>query len=220
MSKMESFKDREALYDDVASRMAGQLKASLVARGEAFLALSGGSTPRPIYERLSKDSSVDWQNVTVTLVDERLTPPGHGDSNETLVRDTLCQGEGARATFMAMEEGRRDLPAMDVALLGMGTDGHYASLFPTADKLEEGLREGASDIMRMTPDPLPANAPYPRLTMSLPAIAKTRALILALTGEEKRKVLEQARTEGPVRELPIRSLLALDHDNLFIAWAP
>ena len=219
MSNLEIFDSRDGLFEKLAERTAAARKDAIAERGEAHLALSGGSTPRPIYEALSRDDSVDWSKVTVTLVDERMTEPGDPASNEVLVRESLLQNHGAAATFVALEEGATGMPTMDLAILGMGGDGHYASLFPTAEELETALAKDAPDVLRMTPNPLPENAPFPRLTMTLPMIERTRSLVLAITGEEKRDVFHAAHEEGPVREYPIRSLLSLQHKDLFIAWA-
>ena len=219
MSNLITFDSRDALYAAAADAMALALKEGLLARGTGHVALSGGSTPAPIYERLSTDGSVDWTKVTVTLADERMTEPGDPASNEVLVRNTLLQNEAKDATFAPLGEGQAKLADQDVILLGMGGDGHFASLFPTAKELNQGMDAHAGSVLRMTPDPLPANAPFPRLTLSLAAILRAKQLILAITGEEKRSVLEQANTPGDVRELPIRALLAADHPDFTIVWA-
>jgi len=220
MSNLITFDDRDALYDAAAKAMALAVKEGILANSEGHMALSGGSTPAPIYQRLSTDVSVEWAKVAVTLADERMTEPGDPASNEVLVRQTLMQNAGAAARFHPLTEGQAELADQDVILLGMGGDGHFASLFPTAKELDAGIASDSPPVLRMTPDPLPANAPFPRLTLSLAAILRARKLILAITGDQKRSVLEQAKEDGPVRELPIRALLAADHSDFTIFWAP
>ena len=220
MNDLHTFETQADLFDNVASRTAHALNKAISDRSTAFLALSGGSTPRPIYERLAQNSEVDWSQVTVTLVDERMTELGDPASNEVLVRESLLTKHAGAAKFQPLEENARGLPTLDAVILGMGSDGHFASLFPTAAELEDAFEVDAPDVLRMTPDPLPANAPFPRLTLTLRVIREARSLTLAITGEEKRQVFEQAQSDGSVRELPIRSLLALRHPDLFIAWAP
>lgn len=220
MSNFVDFESREDLHRATAGLMADGLKAATAERGEAFLALSGGGTPAPVYEALSVDASVPWDKVEVTLADERLTPPGHADSNETLVRNTLLKNDGAAASFSALDDTVERLPRQDVILLGMGGDGHFASLFPGAAELPAALDPAARPVMRVVPDPMPAHAPYERLTLTLPAILDAEHLILAITGAEKRAVLEEATNGGPVEDLPIRALLRADHPSLLIHWAP
>lgn len=211
--------DRDALTRAVADGIAGILRDAVARKGEARIALSGGSTPGPVYERLSADESVPWSRTVVTLADERLTPEGHADSNETLVRRTLLKGAGAAARFEPLREGQESLPPQDVILLGMGSDGHVASLFPGARELGAALAPSAPAVLRVVPDPLPAHAPYHRLTLTLPTILEADHLVLAITGEEKRSVLERASGDGPVDELPVRALLRAGHSHLTIHWA-
>ncbi|MEM9838930.1 MAG: 6-phosphogluconolactonase [Pseudomonadota bacterium] len=220
MSSFHTFTDREALYSDAETRIISALSSGVADRGEAHMALSGGSTPAPIYERLSAYDKLDWSKVTVTLVDERMTEPNDPASNEVLVRNTLLKDAASSATFTPITEGQASVPQQDIMLLGMGGDGHFASLFPTAEELQDGLYASAPAVLRMTPNPLPANAPFPRLTLTLPTILASRALVLAITGDEKRGVLDSAQEAGPTEDLPISALLRADHPNLTILWAP
>lgn len=221
MSNFVDFESRSDLVKSTAGIIADALRAAIAERGNAKIALSGGSTPGPIYEALSGYGAVEWDKVDVTLADERLTPPGHPDSNESLVRKTLMKNHAAGARFLPLNEDAATLPRQDVIVLGMGGDGHFASLFPNAPQLRDALRPGAPPVLRMVPDPLPDNAPYQRLTLSLATILDAEQLILVVTGDDKRAVLTRAsKEEGPVEDLPIRALLRAEHPNLLIHWAP
>lgn len=196
------------------------LQEAITERGEAHIALAGGSTPKPIYEALSLDDRVEWDRVTAILTDERLTPPGDPASNEAMLHSTLMKGAAVGVRYRRIEEGAATLPQQDLILLGMGADGHFASLFPGAEELSDGLAPDAPAVLRMTPNPLPANAPFPRLSLSLPTILNARRLLVVMTGDEKREVVERAQQPGAVEELPIRALLQSGHTDLQVAWAP
>ena len=211
---------------DMARRIAAILADAIATRGVAAIALSGGRSPRPVLEALST-AALDWDKVIVTLVDERWVAPDHADSNERLIRETLLQGKAAKARFVPMKNGAPDaylgqadceaafaaLPwPLDIILLGMGEDGHTASLFPEAKELAEGLATGALTIA-VTP---PA-APHQRMSLSASAILKSRHIFLQIAGAAKKAVYDQALAGGPVEELPIRVALC-QHDVSVEVW--
>ena len=220
MSELLAFSDRAALITGVADLVATTLQNVVAERGSAHIALAGGSTPKPIYEALSTDERVPWDKVTAMLTDERLTPPGDPASNEAMLHAALLQGDASAATYQQLIENTPSLPQQDLILLGMGADGHFASLFPDAEELSAGLSPDAPAVLRMTPNPLPANAPFPRLSLSLPTILNARRLVVVITGEEKRGVFEQAHEPGATEDLPIRALLQSGHTDFQVAWAP
>ncbi len=204
---------------DIAARMAAVLTQAIAERGVAAIAVSGGRSPRPVFEALAK-ADLDWGKVVVTLVDERWVAPDEADSNEKLVRDTLLQGQAAQARFVPMKTdaadayaGRAEVEAtfatlpwpLDIVMLGMGEDGHTASLFPQAAELAEGLSSKARTIA-VTP---PA-APHQRLSLTASAILSARHIFLQISGNAKTAVYSNALEEGPVEQLPIR--LALHQD--------
>ncbi|MEK7343917.1 MAG: 6-phosphogluconolactonase [Pseudomonadota bacterium] len=204
---------------DLAARIAAILGDAIAARGVATLAVSGGRSPRPVLEALSQ-APIDWGKVVVTLVDERWVEPVSADSNERLVRETLLQGPAAEARFVPMKneaadayagqaEAERAIAALpwplDIVLLGMGDDGHTASLFPEAAELAEGLSSSARTIA-VTP---PA-APHQRLSLTASAILDSRHIFLQIGGAGKRAVYDRALAGGPVEELPIRLALLQD----------
>ncbi|KFL47125.1 6-phosphogluconolactonase [Sphingobium sp. ba1] len=213
------FTDSALAAADLAARIATVLEQAIATRGVATIALSGGSSPRPVLESLSASLS-DWSKVIVTLVDERWVDTTDSDSNEKLVRDTLLQGPAAAARFVPMKNAAADaylgqpkaeedfaaLPwPLDIILLGMGDDGHTASLFPEAKELDDGLSSTALTIA-VTP---PA-APHQRLSLTAHAILSSRHIFLQISGAAKKAIYDRALAGGPVEELPIRVALCQD----------
>jgi 6-phosphogluconolactonase len=222
MMEFLTFPDCDAMTKAVAAAMETALRQRLSQPGTVSLALSGGRTPGPIYETLSS-ADLDWSRVTVTLSDDREVPPTSPYSNAKLVRETLLKGAAARARFVPLQAGPVD-PALlpfEIVLLGMGEDGHTASLFPGAKGLAEALDPDAEpQCVVMTPVPLPVEAPYPRLSLTLPAILSARQILLLLVGEAKKKVFEKACEDGPATSMPIRAILRQSRVPLTVYWAP
>jgi 6-phosphogluconolactonase len=161
--------------------------------------------------------------VTITLSDDREVPPTSPYSNAKLVRETLLKGVAACARFMPLQAGPID-PAMlpfDIVMLGVGEDGHIASLFPGAAGLAEALDLGAvAQCVVITPIPLPVEAPYPRLTLALSAILSSRWIMLLLAGETKKHVFETACEGGDAALMPVRGVLHQNQVPLTVCWAP
>ncbi len=211
----------EVLALDLAGFVAQRLREGLAARGQALLVVSGGSTPVPFFKALSA-MPLDWARVSVTLADERWLPPDHADSNERLVRENLLQREAARAAFLPLFNGaaspevaapavaqslaRLPWPA-DVVVLGMGGDGHTASLFPHAPELTVALAEGEGPYCMSVVAPAAPNVPVPRLSLTRRALLDTRQLLVHITGASKLALIEQAMQDGPVAQWPIRLAL-------------
>ena len=199
------FADRERLAWNLAADIASMLRRVVSANGRAVLAVSGGTTPKLFFEKLS-DMEVPWNRVTVTLVDERQVPETSERSNARLVRETLLQNKAAAAKFVPLFENPEAaaLPRFDIAILGMGNDGHTASFFPGGDRLAEAL-DPATDkkIVAMNA----TGAGEPRLTFTLPVLTDTGYLVLHIEGAEKRKVLDRALEEGPEADMPVRAVL-------------
>ncbi len=223
-----------ALADEVAA----SLRSALAARGRAVLAVSGGSTPAALY-RILADTELDWDRVTVVLVDERWVDPGQAGSNETFVHETLLQGRAAHAVFVglktahaaptdaaperahAVAEALAGAP-IDVAVLGLGADGHTASWFPHADGLEAALAADAPLVaaIRAAPSAV-TGAHLDRLTLTLPALRDARQSIIMITGPEKRRAYEAALDElNAVADMPVRALLAATGATVSTRWAP
>ncbi|GGB32990.1 6-phosphogluconolactonase [Sphingomonas metalli] len=226
-------------YDDVgelADAIAGDvqfvIESALDARGSAVIALAGGKTPFPAYEKLAQ-AKLDWKRVTIIPTDERVVPLGDPLSNVTgLAKIFLPKGARVmpivpQATPDYKAAGRsadalmQDLHwPLDFCLLGVGGDGHTASIFPGPD-FDEALN-GPKErrALGVLPEPLPAEAPVPRVSLSRAAIASTRALMIAITGDAKRKVVEQAIKQGPSSAYPIGRVLSEVELPVDIHWAP
>jgi 6-phosphogluconolactonase len=229
---MHSFTDRPSLAAALAERVAEQLRAGIAERGRAVLAVSGGSTPGPFFDRLSQ-AELDWSRVEVTLVDERWVDEHNDRSNARLVRSRLLQGPAAAARLVplyaaaetpeaAIAEVRARIAALpqpfDAVILGMGPDGHTASFFPGGDRLAEALdprAEVAVLPMRAT------GAGEPRITLTLSALLDTRALFLHIEGEPKRQLLADARLgQGAAADYPVRAVLTQSRVPLAVYWSP
>lgn len=225
-----SFQSREKLLETLATTIADYLVQGITANGHASLAVSGGSTPIELFKKISIQT-LPWQHVFICLVDERWVEPDDADSNEKLVRTHLLQNNAAVANFTGMKnaaltasEGMQEyeqhlqkIPMpFDVLILGMGGDGHTASLFPGAQKLA-----AATDMRseNMCIGIAPLTAPHERMTLTLPAILNSRHIILHIVGQEKKNVLEHAQQEGPSEEFPIRFILSQNSTPFSIYWA-
>jgi 6-phosphogluconolactonase len=213
--------DPALLALDVADHVAGLLRQGVAERGRALLIVSGGSTPVPFFQALAR-CALDWSAVTITLADERWVPPDHPDSNEALVRAHLLRANAAAAHFVPLYNGAatpaEGVPALEAALatlpwpadavvLGMGGDGHTASLFPDAPELPYALMDAAPARCLAVASPAPPNVPVPRVSLTRRALLDTRQLIVHLTGEDKLELLHQAMLPGDVAEYPIRAVL-------------
>ena len=179
--------------------IAERLGAAIAARGGAVLMLSGGSSPRPVHEALSK-VDLDWSKVRVGLVDERMDPAG---SNAVFVVDSLFRNRARAATFVGIHEGGyADMTPADVSVLGMGTDGHTASWFPDSPDLEAALdMDNDRTVMRVDAEGCEGAGGFPqRLTLTRAAVLAARDILLFIPGAKKREVF--LNREG----LPVASL--------------
>jgi 6-phosphogluconolactonase len=211
------FDSREALAESLARDVADELTRAVEAKGKATLAVSGGSTPKLFFEKLSH-IDIPWSRVSVTLVDERQVPDTSERSNARLVRTHLLQDRAAVAHFipLAANPDAEKVPPFDVAILGMGNDGHTASFFPGGDRLAEALDETASARL------IEINAPgagEPRVTFTLPVLQSAGRLKLHIEGLEKKDVLRKALGHGPREEMPVRALLR-SAAPMTLYWCP
>lgn len=231
---IRNFPSREAMAEVLAREMAGRLAHAIDRRGAAAMALSGGSTPAGLYKALSK-CDLDWPRVTAALVDERWVPPGAEGSNETFIRAALRQNKAADMRLIGMwsdapspaagladaQARYADLPApFDVAVLGMGPDGHTASWFPHAQGLAQALDEAGPRLAAVKAAKSDVTGDHlDRMTLTLGAVSEADFICLLMTGDEKRSVFERALEAGPVEDMPVRAIFRARPD-LLACWAP
>lgn len=222
-----SHSDAQHLARALAENVAGALRDAIDSRGQATLVVSGGRSPIAFFKALSQQT-LPWNKVLVSLADERWVPTSHEDSNEALVRRHLLQGPAAEAQLLGLyqsaasleqaaelaEQALRDLPGIDVLILGMGTDGHTASLFPDSPNLDEALSE---DCSRRCLPMLAPSVPHQRLTLTLPLLRAARLPLLSIEGPGKLAVLEQALQQDNLKNMPISAFLRAP---LEIYWCP
>lgn len=225
------FPTKDKLAEALAQAVAENLNHGVDAHGAASLAVSGGSTPKRFFEVLGARADIDWDNVTVTLVDERWVDETSDRSNARLVKETLLKGPAGAATFVPLfsggdapdaagiEKTNQALAAVsapfDAVILGMGTDGHTASFFPGGDTLSEALTGQGPVVAISAP-----GAGEARVTFTLPRLLATRALYLHIEGDEKAKVFDKALETGPVEDMPVRAVLSQSAVNVALFWCP
>jgi 6-phosphogluconolactonase len=226
MSEWRTFTDREALDNSLAAHVVSKLALGIAARGTAYLVVSGGSTPVDLFSLLSA-SNLDWKNVVVLLADERCVPVDHQDRNERLVREVLLTGQAEQAQFLSLMPTPDDatvnieglssflssLPRFDVVLLGMGEDGHTASLFPCASALKDGLTTDEAALITR-----PKTASHARVSMSRRRLQAADHGVIHITGEQKKTVLELASERDEEMRYPITAFLGSSGFDCW--WAP
>jgi 6-phosphogluconolactonase len=221
--------------DEMADAVAGDVgfivESALDARGEALIAIPGGKTPLPIYAKLAA-AKLDWKRVTIIPTDDRLVPLTDEKSNVRAIAQAFLP---ARARVFPITSDIADYKLagnsanaklaelkfpLDLAWLGVGADGHTASIFPGPD-LEEALNAPKGrHAVGVMPDPLPSEAPVPRVTLTRSAIVSARTILITITGQDKRELLERAIEDGQSSKLPIGRVLAEAEQPIDIHWAP
>lgn len=220
---------RAEVAEALAGSVAEFLDARLQAAPRASLVVSGGSTPLPFFRALSA-RDLDWHRVDVLLADERWVPEDSPESNARLVRENLLQGNASWARFLslrqpgatpaeALEAVKDELAGLglplDVLILGMGNDGHTASLFPDAPELAEAMNPGCPEIVAAM---APPSQPRKRITLTWPPLRDARFTALHIKGEDKLNTLKRAIAEPEnVLEMPIRAFLK---PGLQVFWSP
>lgn len=198
---LHEFVDYAGLNQGFAELLSQILQRAITLRGRAYLAVPGGKTPIGLFKQLAK-KELSWDKVTICPTDERWLPITDTNSNEFLIRKTLIQDNAANAEIVSLINDERNLndairmaninlsalPTFDAVILGMGTDGHTASLFPCSPEIRQGFLEEEGNIIAVNPQ----TAPYQRLSLTWSRLTDTRYLFLLVTGEEKLAVVEKA----------------------------
>ena len=221
------FENRQEASVAAARRMAELLSRRLDNNDEASLVVSGGTSPGECFAALA-ETDLDWRRVQIALSDERWVAPEHDDSNEKLVRESLLVGAAAAATLLPVyapdvtpeercDELQESLPVLPFAcsLIGIGADGHFASLFPDADNLDRAMDVEAG---RLYLPVVTAASPHVRISMTLAAISRSDEIVLLFFGDDKLAVYEKAKamTTG----YPLSRLLRQKRAPVRLLWAP
>lgn len=235
MAIVEKFFDsKDALTQALSSSLEERLVSGIKADGRAVLMVSGGSSPAPAYKHLS-NLELDWESIDIAMVDERWVDANHEKSNEAFIKNTLLQNHAAKANFITMkneaptaQQGSEACEAayqslkrpFDITILGMGPDGHTASLFPHAEGLEQGL---TTDNLVCAINAIESDVTgkiTERMTLTLNAIAQSKVVKLLISGEEKLAVYKAAKASGEVKDMPLRAVLNHPEINVEVYWAP
>jgi len=224
----KTFENKESLFKCLTADVSEILAKGIEQRDRASFVVSGGKTPQPFFHALN-DVKLNWSKVFLTLADERWVPTDHADSNEKLVRDSLrVEGlhfvslkSSASNPYLGAVDVSRNLAAMpkpfDVVLLGMGDDGHTASLFPNSKDLQAALYPESAKTLCVGLTP-PDYAPHPRITLTLPTLLDAGKVIVLMTGENKRSVYLRACEDGLPEDLPIRAILKQRKTLVEVYW--
>lgn len=228
------FETQAALSASLSRALSEQLSLALEQHETITFYVSGGSTPRPIYENLS-EHPIDWSRIQVALVDERWVPETDPESNAGMIRRSLLRNRAAMATFQGMylpgqavqdgledcQQAYRRLPrSFSLCLLGMGADGHFASLFPEATGLQAAL-SGQQPCAAIEAKPSAVTGRHTsRMTLTLLAILRCDKIFLLFTGAEKWRIYEEAlRSENPCR-YPVSAILQQTEKDIELYWSP
>jgi 6-phosphogluconolactonase len=225
------FPDALALAHALSGEIKVDLDEAIATRGVASLVLSGGKTPIKLLQQLGTEK-VDWPKVWITLSDERWVETSSADSNERLIRDNLLSRLPAAAHFVGLKNPAPTPEAgadwawralsrvphpYDVVVLGMGSDGHTASLFPgslaLARALDATAAPGCVAVNALT-------APHARVSLNLAALLDARRIVLHIEGDSKWQVYLRARAPGSVAELPVRAILQQREVPVDVFWCP
>jgi len=223
--------DAEAWARSAVADIVAGLQRALDDRGEVRLLLSGGSTPAPVHRALAREA-LPWAKISVGLVDERWLAKDDLASNARLLRETLLEEGASGARFEPMklpphhriEDSVRDANRHPVAgavcVLGMGEDGHTASLFPGSSELPAAFNN-PDDYVAFDAGSAPVAQPWPRrITLTPAGMSRTSTRVLLLRGARKREVLMRALAGADAFEMPVRAAFALPGEALRIHWAP
>ena len=210
--ELKVFSSRAEASDAAAQFIAGNVRSILTSAPEVLVAVPGGSTPRACLTLLGQQD-LPWQNIAVTLTDERDVPRDHSDSNFGFLLETVFAGQALTERFVPLNEDAvsqtQHLPL--VTLLGMGEDGHFASIFSDVTERDTLLDARAEHLLASVTT---GSSPHPRFTLTMARFARAKAAGLLIFGDTKRSVLEAPAS------LPVSHLIQAMGDRLTVFWAP
>jgi len=225
------YDNAEEMAEAVAGDVGFIVESALDARGAALLALPGGKTPRPVFDKLAR-AKLDWKRVTIIPTDDRLVPMDDERSNVRAIAKAFLPS-GARVIPIAADiadhrlagnsaDARlQDLPwPPDLAWLGIGDDGHVASIFAGPDLQDALEAPKARRAVGVMPEPMPEDAPVPRVTLTRAAILSARTILFTVRGQARRDLLEQAIADGQSSKLPVGRVVAEAEQPIDIHWCP
>ena len=228
-SLLLQFRSRIDAIEALTVKLAETLRAAVAANGFASLVVSGGSSPRGLFHLL-RGIELPWSHVTIIPSDERWVPLDDEASNEGMIRRELLQGPVAAARLVSLyRSGKTAADAVadvdsrisaiarpfDFVVLGMGTDGHTASLFPTSPNIEGALQSDRQVIVQDVP-----RLRQSRVSLTTRALLDAGEIGLLIFGEAKLATLKRASRAGPVSEYPVRAVLHQPGVVVTTYWAP
>lgn len=221
MTKVPNVYDQGDMTERAAKAIASILRQAIATRGQASLMVSGGSSPKPLYDLLSHEE-LDWSKVTISLVDERWVEPGQTGSNEDFIRGALIKNNGSQANFfglktehVSVEAGLKSAEAkfgnmkmpFDICIMGMGSDAHTASWFPNCGGLLEALAlENTRTLCAIDATSAPVAGDFPnRISLTLRAVLDSHAIFLFIPGADKRRAFDDALNKS-IDDAPVNAL--------------
>lgn len=230
MMQLNDFISKDALDSALADNVAEILQQAVNTKGKASIALSGGSTPKGFFKALSC-KALPWKKITITLADERWVNIDNEASNTRLIHENLLQNNAKDANFFYLKQGKElteetlaelnlaaksALLPLDVLILGMGEDGHTASIFPCSAQINQALSLSNTDALMKTE---PQTAPHQRITFTFASLKTSKNTILHISGSAKKQVLEKALSGSDETVMPIRAFLQNPEINTQVYWA-
>jgi len=225
--EFNEFSDRTSCEAALLNDVVNQIEETLKQKKTLAMALAGGNTPKPFYEKLGKQT-LDWSKIKVTLTDERWVDAEHEDSNENMLKQTLMQENNCEFFPLKNSEAspkvgqlrtahmlKKNIPQLDFAILGMGDDGHFASVFPAMDNTQTLL-----DLHQTEPclSAYPEGKP-PRMSLTLAYLLKAKKLYLFITGVQKHQVFKSMQDPQAANKLPIYYLIHQTACPLSVYWS-
>ena len=218
---IETFRTTDAAAAAAAFAIGRQLAEALRTHGRASLVATGGRSPGPVFDHLREQPHIDWARVVVTLSDERCVDPADPGSNARAVRERLFQGAAAKAHLLPLWPEPPDaalaaIAPFDAVMLGMGEDGHVASLIPGDPGLAAAMDPASERLTVSVPEGL-GKPPLARVSLTFAALLQSRAIFLLIAGETKREVIQRAQAGA---ELPVGALISQARVPVRILWSP